>query len=55
MMEGVCPADSKILSITQVNSNDCLLVKGINYSVGHFLSGHKSYQMDKEEIDAHYR
>jgi len=51
----VCPADSKVLSISQVTANETLLVKGVSYSIGHFLTGIKDYKMDAEELNAHHR
>lgn len=38
-----------------MTSDDCLLVKGINYKLGHFLTGVKDYVMDSDELNAHYR
>jgi phosphatidylserine decarboxylase len=38
----VSPADSKVLSFTEVTGNDVLLVKDIKYNLAEFLTGNKS-------------
>ncbi|KAM3130558.1 hypothetical protein pb186bvf_017367 [Paramecium bursaria] len=42
----ISPCDSKILSITKVLNNECLLVKKVNYNIGQFLTGQKGYDME---------
>ena len=41
----ISPADSKILSITKIKSDECLLIKKVNYKVGQFLTGQKGYEI----------
>lgn len=35
----VSPADSKVLTISEVKGDSNILVKGINYKMGEFLTG----------------
>jgi phosphatidylserine decarboxylase len=51
----VSSTDSKVLSVSKVRSNDCLLVKGISYRLGHFITGYKNYEIGAEELTAHYK
>jgi phosphatidylserine decarboxylase len=44
----VSPADSKILNIAEVKSDENLLIKGINYKLGEFLTGIRNYKIEKE-------
>lgn len=37
----MAPADSKVLTLTKVTKNDVLLIKGINYGLGEFLTGNR--------------
>ena len=46
----VAPADSKVLTLTEVNKNDVLLIKGINYGLGEFLTGKKEDIYSDEDI-----
>lgn len=51
-MQGlVSPCDSKILSISKVTKDECLLVKGVHYKLGHFLTGVKGNQFDFGNIN----
>jgi len=52
IMQGlVAPCDSKILSISKVTKDECLLVKGVHYKLGHFLTGVKGNQFDFGSIN----
>ncbi|CAD8109255.1 unnamed protein product [Paramecium sonneborni] len=42
----ISPADSKILSISKITKNECLLVKRVTYQIGQFLTGIKGYEME---------
>jgi phosphatidylserine decarboxylase len=43
----VSPADSKILSFTEVTGNDVLLVKNIKYNLAEFITGEKRAEEGK--------
>lgn len=42
----ISPCDAKILSISQVSKDECMLIKGVNYRLGHFLTGVRNHQFD---------
>eukprot|EP01015_Nassula_variabilis_P007050 TRINITY_DN1536_c0_g1_i1.p1 TRINITY_DN1536_c0_g1~~TRINITY_DN1536_c0_g1_i1.p1 ORF type:complete len:284 (-),score=26.19 TRINITY_DN1536_c0_g1_i1:123-974(-) len=44
------PADAKILSISEIKNDQCLLVKGKYYSIGRLLTGNDQYLLTQEEI-----
>ena len=48
----VAPADSKVLSITEVTQDSTLLVKSINYSLGELITGTKDYKADGEILQS---
>ncbi|KRW98485.1 hypothetical protein PPERSA_03316 [Pseudocohnilembus persalinus] len=50
--ELVAPADSKILQISEINGDSNVLVKGINYSLGEFLTGIKDYKMEGDVLES---
>ena len=41
----VAPADSYIVSITEVKGDENLLIKNVNYSMGEFLTGVRNYKI----------
>lgn len=47
----VSPADSRVLSFGEVVGNDVLLVKGMNYALGEFLTGYKSQVYSAEDLE----
>ena len=49
--ELVSPADSVLLNFSEIEGNDVLLVKGINYKLGEFLTGEKDQVMDKDALN----
>lgn len=44
------PADAKILNISEVTGDSNILVKGITYKMGEFLSGEKEVVLDGEHF-----
>lgn len=46
------PADSKVLRISEVTDDSNLLVKGVNYKLGEFLTGNKDILYDEEMLKA---
>lgn len=47
----VAPADSKVLTISEVKENDILLIKDIKYSMGEFLTGNKEEKFNSVELE----
>lgn len=45
------PADGKILSFSEVNSDSCLLIKGKIYSLGELLTGIKDHKFSNEGLN----
>ena len=46
----LAPADSKVLSVMEIKSDEALVVKGINYSLGNFLSGKFGRVYDEADL-----
>lgn len=47
----VSPADSQVLTFGEVQGNDILLIKGINYGLGEFLTGRRYQEFSKEDLE----
>lgn len=47
----VAPADSKVLTITEVKGNDVLLIKEINFGLGEFLTGKREEVFSPEDVE----
>lgn len=47
----VAPADSRVLSFGEVKGDDVLLVKGMNYSLGEFLTGEKHQKYSAADLE----
>ena len=47
----VAPADSVLLSLQEIHQDSTVLVKGINYSVGNFITGEYNRTFTQKEID----
>ncbi|EAS01727.2 phosphatidylserine decarboxylase (macronuclear) [Tetrahymena thermophila SB210] len=48
----VSPADSLCLNISEIQGDENLLVKGINYKLGEFLTGVKNYKLQDEAFQS---
>lgn len=48
----VCPADSLCLNITEITGDENLLVKGIKYKLGEFLTGMKNFKLEHEAFES---
>lgn len=44
------PADSRVLTFSEVKCDEVLIVKGIEYRLGEFLTGVNSYQIQEETL-----
>lgn len=44
------PADSKVLSLSEIQGDECLLVKGRYYRLGELLTGIKDHKLTEENI-----
>jgi phosphatidylserine decarboxylase len=47
----VAPADSKVLTVCEVKGNDVLLIKGMTYGLGEFLTGRREERFSSEDIE----
>lgn len=47
----VSPADSVLLSLQEIKDDSTVLVKGISYSVGNFITGEFNRTFNKKEVD----
>lgn len=47
----VAPADSKVLTVSEVTGNDVLLVKDMRYTLGEFLTGDKGVVYSAEDLE----
>lgn len=47
----VSPADSKILRIKEITGDSNLLIKGVNYKLGEFLTGRKEVVLEEKMFD----
>lgn len=47
----VAPADSKVLTVSEVKGNDVLLVKKMTYGLGEFLTGDRKEVYSSEDIE----
>jgi len=47
----VSPADSKVLTIKEITGDSNLLIKGVNYKLGEFLTGRKEVVLDDKMFD----
>lgn len=45
----LCPADSKILKVSEIEYDECSIIKGASYSLGELLTG-QPIKFSKEEI-----
>ena len=48
----VSPADSKILSLSEIEGDECLLVKGRYYRLGELLTGIKDHKLTTNNINS---
>lgn len=46
----ISPCDSKILSVSEVVEDECLLLKGRNYHLGELLTGIEHYELNPETL-----
>jgi len=46
------PADSRVLTFSEVKGDDVLIVKGIEYRLGEFLTGINSYKIKDEVLES---
>lgn len=44
----VSPADSKVLTISEVKGDSNVLIKGVNYKMGEFLTGRKEVVLEDD-------
>ena len=47
-----CPADSKILNISEIKGDENILVKDITYSLGEFFTGISGYKIENEVFES---
>jgi phosphatidylserine decarboxylase len=48
----VSPADSRVLTYSEVTGDEVLVVKGIEYKLGEFLTGVPTYKIENEELQS---
>jgi phosphatidylserine decarboxylase len=49
--ELVSPADSRVLTFTEITSDQTLLIKDVNYSLGELLTGQKNIIFKSEDLE----